>query len=105
FVSVSVSLYCLTSFPTRRSSDLQPSSARSSPRRTRWRTSAPLGRADDLQVRVARQALRLGEPVLGAPVSGRLEGRDQRRVAPGADRKSTRLNSSHVKISYAGFCL
>src|SRR5215475_14616746 len=23
----------------------------------------------------------------------------------GRDRKSTRLNSSHVKISYAGFCL
>src|SRR5690606_41450911 len=26
-------------------------------------------------------------------------------VAPGSDRKSTRLNSSHVKISYAVFCL
>src|SRR5436309_11861385 len=26
-------------------------------------------------------------------------------VAPLADRKSTRLNSSHVKISYAVFCL
>src|SRR5436309_9569268 len=26
-------------------------------------------------------------------------------VAPGEDRKSTRLNSSHVKISYAVFCL
>src|SRR5690606_41885311 len=26
-------------------------------------------------------------------------------VAPKADRKSTRLNSSHVKISYAVFCL
>src|SRR5690606_42164507 len=25
--------------------------------------------------------------------------------APSADRKSTRLNSSHVKISYAVFCL
>src|SRR5690606_41553827 len=25
--------------------------------------------------------------------------------APGQDRKSTRLNSSHVKISYAVFCL
>src|SRR5690606_39495267 len=25
--------------------------------------------------------------------------------APVPDRKSTRLNSSHVKISYAGFCL
>src|SRR5690606_42039096 len=27
------------------------------------------------------------------------------RMPPGADRKSTRLNSSHVKISYAVFCL
>src|SRR5690606_40517208 len=27
------------------------------------------------------------------------------RKAPGRDRKSTRLNSSHVKISYAVFCL
>src|SRR5438874_8929162 len=26
-------------------------------------------------------------------------------VATGADRKSTRLNSSHVEISYADFCL
>src|SRR5690606_41635937 len=26
-------------------------------------------------------------------------------VRPGLDRKSTRLNSSHVKISYAVFCL
>src|SRR3712207_7035337 len=27
------------------------------------------------------------------------------RAAPGADRKSTRLNSSHANISYAVFCL
>src|SRR5207302_7038564 len=27
------------------------------------------------------------------------------RLGPGRDRKSTRLNSSHVKISYAVFCL
>src|SRR5690349_22211920 len=27
------------------------------------------------------------------------------RIAVGADRKSTRLNSSHVEISYAVFCL
>src|SRR5690606_41438952 len=30
---------------------------------------------------------------------------DVERVAPQQDRKSTRLNSSHVKISYAVFCL
>src|SRR5436309_3677384 len=27
------------------------------------------------------------------------------RISPARDRKSTRLNSSHVKISYAVFCL
>src|SRR5215813_15204350 len=29
----------------------------------------------------------------------------RRRPAPARDRKSTRLNSSHVRISYAVFCL
>src|SRR5437868_7708919 len=28
-----------------------------------------------------------------------------KKAIPGADRKSTRLNSSHVSISYAVFCL
>src|SRR5690606_41719208 len=37
-----------------------------------------------------------GEPVLVALVAFDLDGQD---------RKSTRLNSSHVKISYAVFCL
>src|SRR5436309_10894805 len=47
---------------------------------------------------------RSGEPQAGMP--GR---RDARRAGVGKrimrDRKSTRLNSSHVKISYAVFCL
>src|SRR3989442_7715766 len=30
---------------------------------------------------------------------------DRRGVFPAGDRKSTRLNSSHVRISYAVFCL
>src|SRR6266480_4860145 len=44
--------------------------------------------------------------------SGRLRGqggsvadRRRRAVPPGEDRKSTRLNSSHMSISYAVFCL
>src|SRR5207302_11515003 len=37
-------------------------------------------------------------PIVGAFVAG-----DRRQL--GGDRKSTRLNSSHVKISYAVFCL
>src|SRR6266511_1344083 len=36
---------------------------------------------------------------------GRARRRDPRAADPGEDRKSTRLNSSHVKISYAVFCL
>src|SRR6266513_4675272 len=32
-------------------------------------------------------------------------GRATRRATPDRDRKSTRLNSSHVSISYAVFCL
>src|SRR5690554_7393532 len=36
---------------------------------------------------------------------GRAHAGDARAVLLGADRKSTRLNSSHVRISYAVFCL
>src|SRR5690606_41021465 len=43
------------------------------------------------------------ETVQGA-VGGLLTSEDGRTVT-GVDRKSTRLNSSHVKISYAVFCL
>src|SRR5690606_42107782 len=38
----------------------------------------------------------------GQPVD---HGRGRLEPAPDQDRKSTRLNSSHVKISYAVFCL
>src|SRR3712207_8510979 len=43
--------------------------------------------------------------------AGKVRWRDGRKGAPGdgragtGDRKSTRLNSSHANISYAGFCL
>src|SRR5690349_15655534 len=33
------------------------------------------------------------------------EGPSERALVPSPDRKSTRLNSSHVEISYAVFCL
>src|SRR6266576_1904843 len=33
------------------------------------------------------------------------QGPDRRRIVRTEDRKSTRLNSSHVEISYAVFCL
>src|SRR5690625_5527715 len=42
-----------------------------------------------------------GPPVLTGPLIEAIEDRLRR----GEDRKSTRLNSSHVAISYAVFCL
>src|SRR6266511_4598863 len=38
-------------------------------------------------------------------LDGLFVGQCDKAVAPAIDRKSTRLNSSHVKISYAVFCL
>src|SRR5690554_7176082 len=40
-----------------------------------------------------------------APNNVKLELAERARFDPAADRKSTRLNSSHVRISYAVFCL
>src|SRR5690606_41401408 len=89
----------LLSFPTRRSSDLVDVVAH----RWWWEFRYPkLG--DD-----ARTMNEIHVPA-GVPVHLRLMSSDVihafwvPRVA-GKDRKSTRLNSSHVKISYAVFCL
>src|SRR5690606_39712394 len=95
----------LHSFPTRRSSDLVGE--------VRW---APTGAAApvDLLVRLAE----LDEVVVvrrhDAPPVGRPDQDEhgaRAALVPGVqvgehplDRKSTRLNSSHVKISYAVFC-
>src|SRR5699024_12262900 len=75
-------------FPTRRSSDLGPSAHRRLPARA----AATAGH----HPRARRRGLDDRIP-LPAP------GRGRRRGA--RDRKSTRLNSSHVSISYAVFCL
>src|SRR5204863_9194141 len=76
----------LHSFPTRRSSDLDGEIGRSAPR-----PSSSLG---------CRQ---LGDQVSHLPMVPREGG--VLHVDPPVDRKSTRLNSSHVEISYAVFCL
>src|SRR5690606_40279734 len=84
----------LRAFPTRRSSDLN----------------------FEYNVRHARRASDLQGPALPgsrpsdahrrprAPSRRRADGRRAAGATP-EDRKSTRLNSSHVKISYAVFCL
>src|SRR5207249_8790629 len=51
-----------------------------------------------------RRAGRVPRRVLAGGLHGRLVGADRVLPAP-EDRKSTRLNSSHVSISYAVFCL
>src|SRR5690606_41633024 len=91
----------LPPFPTRRSSDLaqEPDAVleprREHLRRNRARTAQTRGRAPRLRPRVALRAARHEAPQVPEehPLSRR------------RDRKSTRLNSSHVKISYAVFCL
>src|SRR5207302_8829835 len=73
----------LPSFPTRRSSDLAVgTAARQRVERARRRRRDPCGDS--------------AERPLDSASRGRI---------PAGDRKSTRLNSSHVKISYAVFCL
>src|SRR5438874_3918813 len=69
----------LLSFPTRRSSDL-----------------------DGLMTRTARDVA--VNPSTRLPGTTEIEREIRRRMENG-DRKSTRLNSSHVEISYAVFCL
>src|SRR5690606_41047451 len=79
------------SFPTRRSSDLHRALA----------LAVDLRKARAETVKRAQSVLnihRCAAPDDGADIFDRAIGRT-------LDRKSTRLNSSHVKISYAVFCL
>src|SRR5207253_10829381 len=95
----------LLSFPTRRSSDLKP------------------GRANEEVYAVLISDVHVGSKVFMEDAFGRVlgwlkgevGGPDQRHISDHVkyvliggdlvDRKSTRLNSSHVAISYAVFCL
>src|SRR5690625_7114119 len=47
----------------------------------------------------------IGESKLEDELKELIDRQDNPTIAPLADRKSTRLNSSHVAISYAVFCL
>src|SRR5690606_41935978 len=93
---LAVSLVALVSFPARRSSDLG------------WPRLLLLRGAGRRQGRPGRAHPAGGRHADGGPAGplggrGRLghDGVGHRR----GDRKSTRLNSSHVKISYAVFCM
>src|SRR5207302_5544156 len=95
----------LLSFPTRRSSDLVrvPPAHRSRRRDRDGGVDGGVGAAPGGSPGAVHAVLGAGQADPGG-------GEQRRRGAVvrhlgGADRKSTRLNSSHVKISYAVFCL
>src|SRR5690606_40859295 len=88
----------LVSFPTRRSSDLLVEQAVHA-------EAAGIDRLARMRAEILDQAFQLAVAVAQI---GDVEIRavfPQVRRDLGRDRKSTRLNSSHVKISYAVFCL
>src|SRR5690606_40677110 len=82
--------WTLYSFPTRRSSDLSIG-----PRSTRTVTTLPV--RDPETTARGRSPMIMPDPQY-VPVARKVPSSPR-------DRKSTRLNSSHVKISYAVFCL
>src|SRR5690606_41606055 len=87
----------LHSFPTRRSSDLDPGACRM--RLARVYGKLTLGRKlEELKPGSLLICEALDEASLADQQAAGLQLLE-------LDRKSTRLNSSHVKISYAGFCL
>src|SRR5699024_12757028 len=102
--SISLPLYLhltlleVHSFPTRRSSDLgnrQPARIRRAKRSHRRRPGRP---AHSASVRRMHDGFPLRDPS-GMHLESGACGENRR------DRKSTRLNSSHVSTSYAVFCL
>src|SRR5690606_41497507 len=100
FFLVSAHLPVLPSFPTRRSSDLHAGDRGGRVADLRHEL---LDRGGQVGLRVPRRLGQLHDP------TALLQGRGRRGARPLGlllqDRKSTRLNSSHVKISYAVFCL
>src|SRR5207249_11463461 len=105
YFTISHTLRSLHSFPTRRSSDLALLLQHVAERADR--PAAPVGvdgqEVDPLDaelVHVLLEAERLHLRRRADPEDPRVAALGDRR-----DRKSTRLNSSHVSISYAVFCL
>src|SRR5690606_40369622 len=67
--------------------------------------SFPTRRSSDLDAEVGGQVRLTGSVNDIHPVGGFQLSRGRLAILGQRDRKSTRLNSSHVKISYAVFCL
>src|SRR5699024_12783283 len=102
YVALLIALSCrvahpaLHSFPTRRSSDLCIQSAHYEHRTTQYERCGYHERAgpEFIEQRTHERGQRAVQQTAG-----------QKQYARCRDRKSTRLNSSHVSISYAVFCL
>src|SRR5204863_10075996 len=93
----------LPSFPTRRSSDLHARPGRSDTRVAR--ATAPGSEPVPVGLTRIRGGSHLRAESVPQLVRRRTGGGARRRYEQGQDRKSTRLNSSHVEISYGVFCL
>src|SRR5699024_11540013 len=95
----------LPSFPTRRSSDLNPDlriamASYETRIATRWGRTVrdDIAQNPGLGLEVRHDMSSQSEWELSGHMGGMFS------VGVGGDRKSTRLNSSHVSISYAVFC-
>src|SRR5690606_39438241 len=88
--------HVLSSFPTRRSSDLPNSSPRAKS------DVANFAGSPERSLNVWVTVLRF---IASSSPDPEMPPRASSKALPWGDRKSTRLNSSHVKISYAVFCL
>src|SRR5690606_42052185 len=95
----------LHSFPPRRSSDLAPAEQAAAPQTTTQ--SEPAASAPDTLNSEAAQAEVKHYADMAHAIFSDAHGTALKlqEAIDALDRKSTRLNSSHVKISYAVFCL
>src|SRR5690606_41818152 len=98
FFSLSIPPAALHSFPTRRSSDLKKRN-KASGDHMRVPHATLHATPDGDEFRAPRSRSHNLEDALTPHDNGEMSKREAQ------DRKSTRLNSSHVKISYAVFCL
>src|SRR5207253_10673197 len=89
----------LKSFPTRRSSDLR--AQKEGKKNAKSTETAPAANQPSSEKRVSSNDIAKAPPMpdIKAPAPDLIDFFDS------IDRKSTRLNSSHVAISYAVFCL